>query len=337
MESAAFVMVPNTTETNNGTELPRIDSDISMTQQIMLVVLFIAVLVFILGGNLLTIMAVVRTPALRTVPNMYVVSLAVADFLTGAIIPYYAISFFPSLQEKLNANKYMCLSRYALFHLFVAESIACMVVIAFDRFLFIKYPLHYRSITSHRKAGIVIAGTWVASILVGMVPLWEYHWNNDCTSFEVLTRVFRLYGLIPGFFLCLLLTALFYGYIVKKALAHQREALARRASQLSGSSNPVVSSASDWKSVKVFLLVFGVFVACWFPNFTLVFVGYFADVPKTLVFFTVILGFLNSGMNCIIYAWQNHHFNNAFKTILCGRRRRTSTSSDGPTQVVRIS
>ncbi|XP_046569686.1 octopamine receptor Oamb-like [Haliotis rubra] len=334
MESAAMVMVPNTTAVNNGTEPTSIDGDISLTQQIMLIVLFIAVLVFILGGNLLTIMAVVRTPALRTVPNMYVISLAVADFLTGAIIPYYAVSFFPNLQEKLNSNKYLCLCRYALFHLFVAESIACMVVIAFDRFLFIKYPLHYRTITSHRKAGIVIAGTWIASILVGMVPVWEYKWNNDCTSFEVLTRVFRLYGLIPGFFLCLFLTALFYGYIVKTALAHQREALARRASQLSGSSNPVTTSRSDWKSVKVFLLVFGVFVACWFPNFTLVFVGYFADVPKTLVFFTVILGFLNSGMNCIIYAWQNHHFNNAFKVILCGRRRRASTSSDGQTHVV---
>ena len=288
------------------------------TSQAMLIVANLIVMVFICVGNLFTILAVWRTPSLRTVPNMYVVSLAVADFLTGAIIPYYALTLYPPFQEALDKRKYLCLFRYVWFHVFVAKSIGSMVAISFDRFLFIKYPLHYGTITSPAKAGTVIAVTWSLSLFLGFVPLFHNNWEDGkgCYSFKILTPQFRVYVLCPAFFFCCFLTAGFYGYIVKKAIRYQRRKRERTLSQGATTVHAARSSSSDWKSVKVFMLVFGVFFVCWVPNFTLLVVGYVWTISPVVINFTVILGFLNSGMNFIIYACQNRHFLRAFKSFV---------------------
>ncbi|XP_041363786.1 adenosine receptor A2a-like [Gigantopelta aegis] len=303
------------------------------TSQGLLILVNLLVMVFICVGNLFTILAVWRTPSLRTVPNMYVVSLAVADFLTGAIIPYYALTLYPPFQEELDKKKYLCLFRYVWFHVFVAKSISSMVAISFDRFLFIKYPLHYGSMTSPTKAGSVIAATWIISLLLGFVPLFHNNWEDGkgCYSFKILTTEYRVYGLCPAFFFCCFLTAGFYGYIVRKAIRHQRRKRERCMSQAGMSANIVRSTTSDWKSVKVFMLVFGVFFVCWVPNFTILLVGYIWTISPVVINFTVIVGFLNSGMNFIIYACQNRQFRRAFKSFV-GLQRRPSVTTSLSTQ-----
>ncbi|KAK6174208.1 hypothetical protein SNE40_017527 [Patella caerulea] len=49
-------------------------------------ILYIVLCLFICGGNMLTIVAVCKTEVLGTIPNMFVVSLAIADLMIGGLV-----------------------------------------------------------------------------------------------------------------------------------------------------------------------------------------------------------------------------------------------------------
>ncbi|XP_041363163.1 adenosine receptor A3-like [Gigantopelta aegis] len=280
------------------------------------------IMLFICLGNLMTIVAVWLTPALRTIPNMYVVSLAVADFLTGAIIPYFVLIWSPSFREALHENEQLCLFRMVLYLAFVVNSILCIVAIAFDRFLFIRFPLHYEMISSKEKAMVIIPVMWLSSAAFGSVPLFYNSFEEEGCSYLVVPLNYYLFALFPLFLICSVLTAGFYGYIVITASWHSRR---RR------STTTRWYHSTEWKSVKMFVVVFGVFFACWIPCFIIVIIIYLDSKGELEIDywtsnnfqFSVIPGFLNSGMNFLIYAYQNLQFRHAFAKLLRIRRRQT--------------
>ena len=294
------------------------------TTAICMIAVCLFIMVFILVGNLMTIIAVCLTPSLRTIPNVYVVSLAATDFLNGAIIPYFVFIWYPPFSDKLNNNKYLCLFRIVLYLTFALNSMLCIVTIAFDRFIYIRFPLHYALMSSKTKAIIIIPGLWIIAALFGSVPLFYNNWVTESCSYLVVPLDYYVFVLFPAFFFCSLLTAGFYGYIVLTASWQRRR---RRQS------NPTHwYMGTEWKSVKMFMIVFGVFFLCWAPSFVILILlhaseqGYLELDNWTRIYFqfVVVPGFLNSGMNFLIYAFQNAQFRNAFASLLGIRKRNTA-------------
>ncbi|KAK3732500.1 hypothetical protein RRG08_030700 [Elysia crispata] len=66
------------------------------------------------------------------------------------------------------------------------------------------------------------------------------------------------------------------------------------------------------KSIKFFLTVFGVFLACGTPTVVVIGLDYYADVPDQLYRFMNLITMSNSGMNFLIYAAMNKQFRQAF-------------------------
>ena len=98
-------------------------------------------LVFILGGNILTILAVRFSRRLRSViSNMFVLSLAISDILVGFTLPYH-LAFY--MGSNLGKSKELCLLRFFLIILACCNSIWNLIAIAVDRYIAIFYPLHY--------------------------------------------------------------------------------------------------------------------------------------------------------------------------------------------------
>lgn len=66
-------------------------------------------------------------------------------------------------------------------------------------------------------------------------------------------------------------------------------------------------------------VVVAVFVMCWMPYCVSMLLSIYGPptVPRGFHMFTILIGYLNSGMNPIIYGVMNRKFGNGFKKILC--------------------
>lgn len=98
-------------------------------------------LVFIVGGNILTILAVRFSRRLRAViSNLFILSLAISDMVVGFTLPYH-LAFY--MGSNLGDDRGWCLLRFFLIILACCVSIWNLIAIAVDRYIAIVYPLHY--------------------------------------------------------------------------------------------------------------------------------------------------------------------------------------------------
>ncbi|KAK6170563.1 hypothetical protein SNE40_018928 [Patella caerulea] len=277
-------------------------------------------------GNLLTIIAVYKTPSLQTIPNMFVVSLAVADFLTGFAILYYMFNMIPVLEYYFNNMKYLCIVRYALVYTYIAQSVLSLCLISVDRLLYIKYPLRYLTSVTARNAGIMIAISWIFSLIIGTVPLYNYIWVDATGCTNNLTKEFQVYGAFSVFVVCVMCTFYCYFEITRIALRQRRtiKALQVASAYLDGKYCSVDNGYL--KSVKLFAVVFFAFLLFWMPINILSLVMQLSnyDVPSWSIYIAITFGYINSGTNFLIYAWGNNLFRRAFlKIFICCVRSST--------------
>ncbi|XP_041364148.1 adenosine receptor A3-like [Gigantopelta aegis] len=299
-------------------------NDISVGDMVTMV-FEVILMAFICTVNSLTLIVVSLNRSLWTVPNMYIISLAVADLLSGLSLAYQMVFHIPGIKLEFDQNKYLCLFRHVLFFVMLGASILNMVLIAIDRWACITFPFAYERLATIPKAGILIGLTWIFAIFLGSIPLYVNHWKTDvrCRFFKVLTMEYQTYTQGGFFVVCSIIIAACYAHIFHTAnrerkailhitmithtLTHER----RRA-----------KFKRDWELVVMFSVVFGVFFLCCTPAFIFIIITYTAGVSESVNSFTIPLLVMNSGMNFIIYVVKNSQFRRALKaTCFC---RRTS-------------
>ena len=133
-----------------------------------------AVNVLVLLGNCLVVLAVFLDTKLRTVTNLFIVSLAMADLSVGlAVLPFSA-----SL-EVLNLwvfGDVWCSIWLAVDVWMCTASILNLCAISLDRYLAVTRPVSYPSIMTPFRAKILLAVVWLLSFLICFPPL--VGWND---------------------------------------------------------------------------------------------------------------------------------------------------------------
>lgn len=129
----------------------------------------------VLFGNSLVIIAVVRNRKLRTVTNIYIVSLACADMLLAIfVLPFSAalevLHFWPF-------GKPFCTMWLAIDVLLCTASILNLCAISLDRFIAVTKPIRYPSIVSKKRGKILVLCVWVLSFVISFPPL--IGWNDE--------------------------------------------------------------------------------------------------------------------------------------------------------------
>ncbi|XP_037648395.1 somatostatin receptor type 5-like isoform X2 [Sebastes umbrosus] len=273
--------------------------------------------VFIMGllGNTLVIYVVVRYTKMKTVTNVYIFNLALADELYILGIPFLGTNSVLSYWPYGDFFCKVCMTADAMSQF---SSTFCLTVMSIDRYLAVVHPIRSAKWRKPQVAKVFNGMVWVVSFLI-VLPVTIYsHVQEELNTCnitwpeprELWSIVFILYTSILGFFGPLVVICLCYLLIVIKVRsAGVRAGLTKRRK-------------SERKVTRMVVIIVLVFVLCWLPFFTTNIVNLIHIIPENnttaaVYFFLVILTYVNSCANPILYGFLSDNFRQSFQKVLC--------------------
>ncbi|XP_026181593.1 somatostatin receptor type 5-like isoform X2 [Mastacembelus armatus] len=292
-------------------------SDVPAPMPFSVVTAVIYTIVFIVGflGNTLAIYVVVRYAKMKTVTNMYILNLALADELYILGIPFLgtnsALSYWPY-------GDFLCKVCMTADAMSQFTSTFCLTVMSIDRYLAVVYPIRSAKWRRPQVAKVFSGMVWVVSFLI-VLPVTIYsHVQEEFNTCNITwpaprdlwSIVFILYTSILGFFGPLIVICLCYLLIVIKVRsAGVRAGLTKRRK-------------SERKVTRMVVIIVLVFAFCWLPFFIANIVNLIYIIPENnttvaVYFFLVILTYVNSCANPILYGFLSDNFKQSFQKVLC--------------------
>ncbi|XP_030867662.1 olfactory receptor 11A1 [Gorilla gorilla gorilla] len=126
-------------------------------------IVFTAVYVFIIIGNMLIIVAVVSSQRLHKPMYIFLANLSFLDILyTSAVMPKMLEGF---LQEA-TISVAGCLLQFFIFGSLATAECLLLAIMAYDRYLAICYPLHYPLLMGPRRYMGLVVTTWLSGFMV---------------------------------------------------------------------------------------------------------------------------------------------------------------------------
>lgn len=308
---------------NNDSLLPSPCPSIQMpVGSLISMILYAIVCIVGLFGNTLVIYVVLRFSKMQTVTNMYILNLAIADecFLIG--IPFLITTMHLG---EWTFGKTMCKAYMVSTSITQFTSSIFLFIMSADRYIAVCHPVSSPRFRSPFVAKIVTAIAWTASVII-MLPVMLYattierenkkmtcniEWPQDNEAGSGTT--FTLYSLILGFAIPLTLILGFYYLVIRKLQT------------VGPKSKSKEKKRSHRKVTKLVLTVITVYVLCWLPYWIsqVALITSPPDICNTRLEITLFvlvgcLGYSNSAMNPILYAFLSDNFKKSFlKACTC--------------------
>ena len=266
-------------------------------------------------GNSLILLALFRFRELRSPMGILIGNLAVSDFLVGLILmPLEVASIFLSLFN----DKYPCLIIIGISATLTMSSVVNMLAIALERFVSVKYPFKHMSFNTKVVVKSSIPVMWCLVSTIGFLPLMgvnKMHCKHrcSCTYNNVFLEGYTIF-LTSFYTICILTNIGLLSSVVNIALRTLHKV--RDLSSCTIQSHARVSR--NLARTYLMLIVCTAFVICWGPFTVLTVIGIFyqwASYPTALKW-SYFLGFLNSGINWIIYGFKSPKFRKAIRAIV---------------------
>lgn len=286
-------------------------------------ILYALVCIVGLCGNTLVIYVVLRFSKMQTVTNMYILNLAIADecFLIG--IPFLITTMYLG---EWTFGKAMCKAYMVSTSITQFTSSIFLFIMSADRYIAVCHPISSPRYRSPFVSKVVSIVAWTTSALI-MLPVMLYanaiekngrnkmsciiEWPQEHGDGSGTT--FTLYSLILGFATPLSLILGFYYLVIRKLQTVGPKTKSKEKKR------------SNRKVTKLVLTVITVYVLCWLP-YWISQVALINSPPKIcnsrleITVFVLIgcLGYSNSAMNPILYAFLSDNFKKSFlKACTC--------------------
>lgn len=261
-----------------------------------------------ISGNALVLVAIIRTPTIRSTSVIMLCSLAVSDLLVGSVAQPLFIA------GELTTSRYIESMSEIMASVLCGVSLCTMTAISVERFIALRYPMKYQSAftTKWRVIYVSIIIIWASNILFSVFYFWQW-----TTYFSVMA---------VGICLCIFISTFSYIKIYRVVRRHQAQIQTQQQAARQNSPddrNNVNMRAVRMKRSAVNTFIFYVaMILCYFPiiislclssisykNWTKVW-----HLADTVVFF-------NSSINPILYCWRLGELRTAVyktvKDILC--------------------
>ncbi|XP_036438660.1 trace amine-associated receptor 13c-like [Colossoma macropomum] len=273
-----------------------------------------AVVLLTVCGNLLIIISVCHFKQLHTPTNMLILSLAVSDFLVGVfVIP---VSLIWMIESCWIFSAVYCVCFILMSYFLTNTSIFNVALIAADRYFALSNPFLYSNTVSVNIMCIVALCTWFG-ILFYNVAL--QYFNGYYASvvmcpghcFLILDEVWSLVDLLMSFvFPCAVIVIL---YILVFFIARKHVTAIR---ELNAHTRVTDSMKSERKAAKVLGILVSVFLGCLFPYFIYTVLGNVIEIEMGSFQKVLLLVYLNSTINPVIYALFYPWFRRCVKLTL---------------------
>lgn len=303
---------------------PDNDSDYNMTERVNIhqdatssvVITFIYFVVCTIGlcGNALVIYVILRYAKMKTVTNIYILNLAVADVLCMMSLPFIALQL---ALVHWPFGEALCRVIMSVDSLNQFTSIFCLMVMSIDRYLAVVHPIKSTKWRKPRVAKLINLTVWGVSLLVILptmifsglnnVPVCGIVWPEPQ---DVYYTAFMVYTFFIGFFLPLAVICMCYLLIIIKV---------KSSGMRVGSTK---RKRSERKVTRMVSIVVAVFVLCWLPFYIFNVTSVASSIKptpaaKSTFDCVVVLGYANSCANPILYAFLSDNFKKSFQNVLC--------------------
>ena len=237
-------------------------------------------------GNTLVLVAILRTPSLRSPSLTLLCSLAVSDFLVGIVVqPLYIATEI----TKVRVYPTLRISEIIQFSL-CGVSLCTITTISLDRFAALHYHMRYAAIVTVRRVVYMLITMWIVVFTLSGF----YFWN----------KIIFFAGVCVAICVCLLISSFSYIRIFRIVQKHQlRIHFQQQAIQRSDESkfNMVRLKRS---SINSFIFYFFI-ILCYLPmliSLTLFTIS--RDDWTTIWNFADTVLFMNSSINPFLYCWR---------------------------------
>uniref|UniRef100_H2Z4E6 G-protein coupled receptors family 1 profile domain-containing protein n=1 Tax=Ciona savignyi TaxID=51511 RepID=H2Z4E6_CIOSA len=199
----------------------------------------------------------------KSLTDIYVTNLAIADFIFLAMLPFWIIDL--AANDRWLFGRAMCKLASASTHIHMYASVLLLTAMAVDRFIAVVCYINSRKYRTKQRAVVGCGILWAIATCMSVVPhqfrevitfngisrcTWTFDDQRATDRFWYLTHF--LFRSVIGFVLPFLIIAVCYIWI----------AVFLKARKTSGR---LTSQRQDKATIMV-LVVIGLFLVCWLPN-----------------------------------------------------------------------
>ena len=248
-------------------------------------------------GNALLLVAIMRTPSIRSPSVIFLCSLAVSDLLVGLVVqPAYIaeqiVGTVSALQEAVTAMGFAgC-----------GVSLWTMTAITVDRFLALHYHLQYPNLITTSRAIYTIITIWCIITLFSFSILWSLSFYYFFATFCIT--------------ICLFVCLVCFIKIYRIARRHQLQIHVQQQVVENSTDTHKQQVRQSTKSAKNMFIYFVTMILCYSPFSIVVIISGFTSLDLQVIrTFPVTVAFMNSSINPFLYCWRMTELRTAvFKT-----------------------
>ncbi|XP_026886363.1 trace amine-associated receptor 13c-like [Electrophorus electricus] len=270
-------------------------------------------------GNLLIIISVCHFKQLHTPTNMLILSLAVSDFLIGVfVMPPALLQLIESCWIFTNIFcAWYLLNAYFL----TSVSTYNVALIAVDRYFALSNPFLYNKTVSVSIMCIVVLcdwSVWLSYNITLQYPNLKSLSEAVCirSCFHVLNEVWSVVDILLNFVFPLSVIIILYALVFFIAKKHATAIRDLNSHTKMRTKNMSDSMKSERKAAKVLGILVSVFVTCLLPYFLYSVLGNVIEIEVESLHKFMMLVYLNSAINPVIYALFYPWFRRSVKVIL---------------------
>ena len=268
--------------------------------------------------NIVTLYAVRKSSSVPNTLRTLMLNLAVSDIVVGVFVQPLFTSFLVTWLQMNNPSCSIYYLMAGVIRTLVNVSLFSVVAISVDRFLAIHLHLRYKELVTHRRVVAVVISIWMVCTFFSLTMF--------LVSIDTVPMINAVIS-TTGFLLSILIN-IRIRFIVRRHKFQIQSLQLQEAGQCS----EVKRLAVSLKSAVCILYVHLMFLVSYFPFFSsmlAVKINGPNSTIRSLNVLTIILVFLNSTLNPLIYCWKMRHIRHNVIDILrnmpCKRNRALNT------------
>ncbi len=305
------------------------ERSVSLYVYVILYLAAAAVSLLTVCGNLLVIISVSHFKQLHTPANILILSLAVSDLLVGVAVMPFHLSWL--IESCWISGPGMCsVFNFVTFQA-TSVSVHTVALIAVDRFLALSTPFLYSEKISPSVNCKATLFNWLFSLIYNIILLFV---NGNFTGVTcpgkclyIIDEISSLIDLLIVFLMPCTLIIILYTHVFVIVKRHASAIRALQVHNSTGTSKNRVSDKSERKAAILLGILVFVFLLCLLPYYIFSLTNFLRDDSFSNVINSVlILFYLNSSINPLIYALLYPWFKKSVKIILTLKVLNTDSS-----------